>query len=139
MVPISYSLPSSLSQPPPPVVKILALLFLPCAEHCGVSLQGPLFRNCNILYPLNGCCVCHCLWAVFLWCFSWGITRLAGLHGRPQCTSRKGVCEETWVSISAWEGHRELQQILEKPEKVCRSHVPPFPGLKLAVSYGEVG
>ena len=40
------------------------------------------------------------------------------------------------ASISAWEGHREIQQILEKPKKVCRSHVPPFPGLKLAVSYG---
>lgn len=42
-------------------------------------------------------------------------------------------------STSAWEGHRELQQVLEKTEKVCRPHVPPFPVLKLAVSYGEVG
>ena len=42
------------------------------------------------------------------------------------------------ASISAWEGHRELQQVLEKPEQLCRPYVPPFPGLKLAVSYGEV-
>jgi len=43
------------------------------------------------------------------------------------------------ASISAWEGHRELQQVLEKPEKVCRSPVPPFPGSKLAVTCRQVG
>ena len=45
------------------------------------------------------------------------------------------------ASISAWEGHRELQRVLEKPENLSSGepHVPPFPGTKLAVTCGQVG
>lgn len=51
---------------------------------------------------------------------------------------RKEVVRSYGDGSSVWEGHGELQQSLEKLERVESTHVSSFPGSKSAVNCREV-